>query len=403
MNTVLLNHGNVVIDDDLLPDHAVVCRGERIESVLPSDSVNPGHFDEVVDVAGDYVAPGFIDLHIHGTRNSLIDKGLNHLEALCSILPRYGVTAFLPTVTPANNPHEDRSLLEELSGVESRGSEVLGFFLEGHFLALTGSIPRLSADRSDVYIESLQKAATPYDLVFGVSPELEGVAGLIPSMVRQGYPAFITHTMATVERTQDAIRAGARHATHFYDVFPYIGDAEAGVRGCGAVEAILADSSVSVDFILDGEHVHPVAVEMASACKAPDKVVLITDANANAGLPPGTYKGIGGHDIVVSYPGGPARLAGRDLPVDLQGGLSGSGLTMDLVVRNAVRLLKRSLPQAVAMASANPARVLGLDHRKGCVQPGYDADLVTLDQDLFVTSCWSRGESVFPEARGDFG
>lgn len=396
MGTLLLQHANVITKAGVLRDYSVVCRDTKIEAVLADTSVPATeHFDEVMNVSGDYLVPGFIDLHIHGTESFLIDKGYSHLDSLCSVLPRHGVTGFLPTVTPRDDASEDNALLRELSSVESHGSQILGFFLEGHFLALTGSIRRLSVDRSASYVEGLQHAARPHKLVFGISPELEGITNLIPSMVSQGYPAFITHTQATVEQTVDAIHAGARHATHFYDVFPYIGDVEGGVRGCGAVEAILADSSVSVDFILDGEHVHPIALEMAMACKGSGKVALITDANAVAGLPPGTYEGLGGYEVVVAYRGGPARLTGENLPASLQGGLSGSGLTMDLAVRNAVRLLKKPLHEAVAMASTNPARVLGLDHRKGRIEPGYDADLVTLNRDLVVTSCWCKGVNAY--------
>ena len=214
-------------------------------------------------------------------------------------------------------------------------------------------------------------------------------------MVDGGYTPFITHTMADVEQTKAAIQAGARHATHFYDVFPYPGEKDGGVRTCGAVEAILANRLVSVDFILDGEHVHPVAVEMALACKGSSKVCLITDANINAGLPPGKYMGIGDREISVAYEGAPARMVNSYHPGSKPGGLAGSGLTMDRAVRNAITLLGVSLPQAVAMASSNPARVLGLHESKGSIEDGYDADMVLLDLDLHVHSCWVKGEKVF--------
>ena len=146
-----------------------------------------------------------------------------------------------------------------------------------------------------------------------------------------------------------------------------MGDREGGVRGCGAVEAILASPQVSVDFIFDGEHVEPVALEMALTCKGEDNVSLVTDANLNAGLPPGKYKGIGGVDIEMFYEGGPARNVklGRG---ETKGGLVGSGLTMEKAVKNAVSILGVTIPQAVAMASSNPAKVLNLDGRKGFVK-----------------------------------
>jgi len=163
------------------------------------------------------------------------------------------------------------------------------------------------------------------------------------------------------------------------------------VRTCGAVEAVLADPRVSVDFILDGEHVHPVAAEMALQCKGPDRVCLITDANIGAGLPPGRYRFLDA-EVRFAYEGGPARLTENSY---LPGGLAGSGLTMDRALRNALRLLGVDLPQAVRMVSGNPARVLGMSDRKGQIREGFDADFVLLDEDIEVVSTWVGGECRF--------
>ena len=282
-----------------------------------------------------------------------------------------------------------RSLSQKLSEVESTGAEILGFHLEGPFLCVTGALPREAlGNADDQRIESLIAAAKPYPAIFSISPEFERITELIPVMAENNTPVFITHTRAGAKETQAAIEAGARHATHFYNVFYSPAEAEAGVRPCGAVEAILADDRVSVDFILDGEHVDPVAVKMALACKGPDGVSLITDASVGAGLPPGQYRGINNAEIEFAYPGGPARMVGN-------GGLAGSGLTMDRVVRNAKQMLQVDLPQAIRMVSANPADVLGLQDRKGVIVEGYDADMVLLDDELQVIKTWVAGKCVF--------
>ena len=394
--TFILRNVSVITQNEVLKNCSVVCSAGKIHRVIPAgESHVPQNGTNIVDGGGMFLAPGFIDLHIHGSYDKLVDRGRQDLEELCRILPRYGVTGFLPTVTPFAQEEKDIASLNELARIDVRGSAVLGFFLEGHFLALTGAISHIPANRSVERINSLKAAMKPYKAVFGISPEVEGIVDLIPHMVDGGYTPFITHTMADVEQTKAAIQAGARHATHFYDVFPYPGEKDGGVRTCGAVEAILANRSVSVDFILDGEHVHPVAVEMALVCKGNQKVCLITDANINAGLPPGRYMGIGDREISVAYEGAPARMVNSYHPGKKPGGLAGSGLTMDRAVRNAIALLGVSLPQAVAMASSNPARVLGLHDSKGSLAEGYDADMVLLDQDLQVHSCWVKGEKVF--------
>lgn len=391
MRKLLIKNAALILRDSILENHSVYCVDGRIEKILPKDAVISLPVDEMADAEGMYLAPGFIDMHIHGSRNYLIDNGKEHLEGICRILPQYGVTGFLPSVCPAATEADDLKLLASLAEVKSEGAAILGFFLEGHFLAMTGALSRIPANRTKERVEKLIEALNPYKAIFGISPEVEGISQLIPFMTKQEVPAFITHAAATVEQTEEAIEAGAVHATHFYDVFPYPGEKDPGVRTCGTVEAILASPETSVDFILDGEHVHPVAVKLALACKGRDKVCLISDANINAGLPPGTYKAFD-CDIDVLYEGGPARMSKNSR---YPGTLAGSGLTLDKAVRNAVKFLGVNLPQAVAMASANPARVLGLQNSKGFIKEGYDADMVLLNQELKVQSCWVGGKSYY--------
>ncbi len=394
MKSLCIEHAAVVTKDSILEGYGVYCRDGKIHSLVPPGGKKPFAPEVSVDAGGAYLFPGCIDLHIHGTYNKMVDTGKQDLEALCSILPRYGVTGFLPTVTPMPDPQDDLRLLRELAQAKSEGTQILGLFLEGYFLFLTGAIANLPKEHTLERVEALKHAAAPFPCVFAVSPELPGVEKLLPSMSER-YPAFITHTKATVDQTKAAIQAGARHATHFYNVFPYPGDQEGGVRGCGAVEAIMADPRVTVDFILDGEHVHPVAVEMALACKGHDSVALITDANINAGMPPGRYRGIGNRDVDVAYDGAPARMVEIYHEGQTAGGLAGSGLTMDRVLRNAVKFLGIDLPLASRMLAGNPARILGLDDVKGQIAEGYDADFSLLDENLQVVSCWIAGEQKY--------
>jgi N-acetylglucosamine-6-phosphate deacetylase len=396
MASLLIKNANVVLRKEVLENYSVYCTDGKIQSISPEYKSSDYKADETYDAGGMYLAPGYIDMHIHGTMNKIADNGADEIRELTSILPRYGVTGFLPTLTPKHSQKEDISFMQEISGVKSKGTQILGFFLEGHFLHLTGAISHLAETQDISYVEDIKNALAPYKAVFGISPEIEKIDELIPHMISGGMPAFITHTSANAQQTKKAIKAGALHATHFYDVFPYMGDREGGVRGCGAVEAILASPQVSVDFIFDGEHVEPVALEMALTCKGEDNVSLVTDANLNAGLPPGKYKGIGGVDIEMLYEGGPARNVKLG-PGETKGGLVGSGLTMEKAVKNAVSILGVSIPQAVAMASSNPAKVLNLDARKGFVKKGYDADMILLDKNLNVKMCWVGGKNVYEE------
>ncbi len=393
MSRVLITNASVVKLDQVARQQTVTLADGRIQCVSPTHAVSAMGTDRIVDAGGNYLTPGFIDLHTHGLHGFRLDTGPDSLQAICELLPRYGVVGFLPTLTPwAKDKDIDTRSVASLAETSCTGSQVLGFHLETPFLSLPGAMPpealtKVGKEQAQALIEAVE----PYAAVFSISPEFPQILELIRLMSATGAPVFITHTAADVEQTQAAIEAGARHATHFYDAFPVPEEQEPDVRPCGVVEAILADPRVSVDFILDGVHVHPIAVEMALQCKGPDRVCLITDANVVAGLPPGRYS-FGDREVESAYEGGPARL-----PEDSHrpGGLAGSGLTMDRAVRNAVAMLDIELPQAIRMASANPAQVLGLEGQKGQIEAGLDADLVVLNDGLEVEQTWIAGHCVY--------
>jgi N-acetylglucosamine-6-phosphate deacetylase len=163
---------------------------------------------------------------------------------------------------------------------------------------------------------------------------------------------------------------------------------DAGVRPVGAVEAILADSRASVDFIADGVHVHPTAIRAAVAAKGWQKVLLITDSNIGAGLQPGEYETPWGYNVRVK-----AGDAARHVT---EGFLAGSALTMNVGIKNLLGWLGKSLSaeQIWAMGTLNPANLLGLAN-KGRIAVGADADLVLWDDDLNAVKTWIGGKLLF--------
>lgn len=376
--------GNLVLQDQITNGYL------KIDNGLITEVSQNRPEGEVIDFGNSYIVPGYIDLHIHGIHSFLMDNGPGDFAEICRILPQYGVTGFLPTVAPRPKG-EDTRFLTELVKTDTSGTSVLGFHLEGPFLKITGA---LTADAisgaEDERVKSLIDAVKPYKAIFSISPDVEGIENLIPLMVENDIPVFITHTAANVNQTQRAIELGARHATHFYDVFPCPPVADPGVRPCGAVEAILADERVSVDFILDGVHVDPIAVKMALISKrnGPGRVCLITDANVGAGLEPGRFIFGNSGEIEFAYKGAPARSV-KDKT------LAGSGLTMDQALRNAVKFLDLTLPEAVQLVSGNPAKVIGLEKSKGSLLPGYDADFTILNSELEVQQTWIDGKCFY--------
>ncbi len=342
---------------------------------------------DVIDVGNNYIVPGFIDLHMHGIHRDLVDHGIEALQRISTNVLQYGITGFLPTVYP-RPAVEHVSFLKEVAQIKPQGASILGFHLEGPFLKLTGSLSQNAISKvADLpRAQALIEACSPYKAVFSISPDIEGISDIIPVMAQNNIPVFITHTAANVEETLAAIKAGAKHATHFYDVFPCPSVSEPGVRPCGAVEAILADEDVSVDFILDGVHVDPIAVKMALACKknGRGKVCLITDSNIGAGLEPGKFVFGESGEIYFEYKGAPARMTKDNC-------LAGSGLTMNQAVSNARKLLGLSLFEAVTMASSHPAHVLNIENTKGALKVGYDADVLVIDEEVNIKQAWVNG------------
>jgi N-acetylglucosamine-6-phosphate deacetylase len=227
-----------------------------------------------------------------------------------------------------------------------------------------------------------------------VSPDTPNILPVIERLVAQAIVPFITHTRASTEETERAIDAGARHATHFYDVFPVPEITEPGLRPCGAVEALLADPRCSVDFICDGVHVPAVAIRAAFAAKGHAGLILITDSNIGAGLPDGIYPTTFGFPVKVS-----ARNAARihDPAHPNHGALAGSALTMNVGIANLHQWLKLPPEQIWAMGTSNPARLLGLP-KKGVIEPGADADVVVWNDDFTPQHTWVAGTRVYSAA-----
>jgi N-acetylglucosamine-6-phosphate deacetylase len=397
MSDALVRDARILVGSVVLEHYDLIASGGRIAGVGPRGSIPAPAGAPVTDARGRLLVPGFIDLHTHGLHEHLADRSPEDVAAMAAILPRYGVTGFLPTLGPRPKG-EDARFLATLARLRPRGARVLGFHLEGPFISLTGAFPAEVLGAADAdRVRRLVDAASPHLAVFSVSPEFPGILDLLPLMRAGGAPVFMTHTRASVAQTVAAIEAGVRHATHFYDVFPVPPEVEPGVRACGAVEAVLADPRVSVDFILDGVHVDPVALRVALACKPAGFVCVITDANIGAGLAAGRYAGFGGTTVEVPGDGGPARL-GPDS--HLPGALAGSGLTMDRGFRNAIALGGVDLAGAAGLCSTSPARVLGMGGRLGTLSPGSEADMVLLEADLAVSRTWVGGELAYCREHG---
>lgn len=368
-----IHPGNLLVRDGRIAAFGEVAAGAAQDAIR-------------VEGRGRLLTPGLIDVHTHGVMHSLYEAGPEGLRSAARELGRFGVTTVLPTIVPKTT----EAWLQSITAIARETSLVRevcmpGLHIEGPFMAFGGAAcPTLPGDLA--LLEKILTACEGHITVMSVSPDAPNIIPVIRRLREKDITVFLTHTGATVEQTEAALDAGARHATHFYDVFYPPAESDPGVRPVGVVEAMLADPRASVDFIADGVHVHPTAIRAAVAAKTWAGVVLITDSNIGAGLPAGIYDTPWGFQVRVS-PETAARHATKNF-------LAGSALTMDRGMANLLRWLSLPPEQVWAMGTLNPARILGLD-RKGRIEVGADADLVLWEDDLRPAQTWVAGKSTY--------
>jgi N-acetylglucosamine-6-phosphate deacetylase len=222
--------------------------------------------------------------------------------------------------------------------------------------------------------EQFWQAARGRICMMTIAPELDGAPEVITEAVRRGVCVSLGHSDANFDATERGIAAGARHTTHTFNAMRPLDHRNPGILG-----AVLTDRRVSADIIADGVHLDPAIVKLVADAKGSEQTVLITDAISATGMPDGRYR-LGSIEVDV-----------RDGKCMTEGKLAGSVLTMDRAIRNLSRFAEWDLPQAVAAASKNPARVAGIQN-KGVLAVGADADFVVLNAEGEVLRTFAGGE-----------
>ena len=379
-NRELFTGANVLHPDGTIAPAEVLIEDGTIAGVEPS--IHPPEAAEVADLTGLTLVPGFIDLHVHGGGGfSLITGEVSAVEGLSGWVTRTGVTGFLATIV-GDSLENGIACVTTARRAHTDGAAVVGVNLEGPFVSpeRPGALPRAWLQPPDVdTLSRLIDAAAGALRMMTVAPELPGAEKVIRQVIDAGAVVSIGHTDATYEQARSAFEWGSRHVTHAFNAMRPLHHREP-----GPLAAALEFPEVTVEVIADGVHLHPATVRLLVEAFGPDRVCLVTDAVAPAGLGAGNFR-IGEHE---------ARLEDGSIRLP-DGTLAGSALTMDQAVRNIVDWGIADLPAAVRMASTTPARVLGKQNHLGAVATGYAADLVGLTEDLRVVKTWVGGRLVY--------
>jgi N-acetylglucosamine-6-phosphate deacetylase len=328
----------------------------------------------VVDFGGAILAPGFVDIHMHGGAGlDVMRASLSDLPRLGRFLTTHGVTGYFPTTVAASLDTTCAALGRLADGIEAAATnsatvqaKPLGIHLEGPFLShkRRGVHPPENLILPTIEIfERLWQAARGQVRMLTIAPEIAGAMEVITEAARRKVCVSIGHSDAEMPIARDAVKAGARHATHTFNAMRPLDHRDPGIIG-----EVLSDDRMSADIIVDGIHVDPAVVKLFLQAKGRERAVLITDAISATGMPDGRYQL------------GPIEVDVKDGKCTSNGSLAGSVLTMDRAVRNVTQFSSWTLREAVRAATLNPALAAGLSGRHGMLAPGADADFIVMNQ-----------------------
>jgi N-acetylglucosamine-6-phosphate deacetylase len=387
MTQLLIHNAKVILKDKVQYGSILVRDGCIVQTFIEGDAPTGLNEDERIDAGGAFVAPGMIDIHIHGSAGvDVQNASQDELAKLSEFLLSEGVTGYLATFVPTDEQGYQQTIAEIENYIahqdecETKGARILGIHFEGPFVSheKCGALQRrhfrtYSGDPQSIAVfTQRENASLHYARTMTLAPETEGGINLIEELTRNQVRSFIGHTIATPEILDKAVAAGARHITHFPNALEPLHHRKPGALAWG-----LLHKDVTLDCIADFHHVHPLMLQLIHQNKSAEGMALISDAIKPTGLGNGEFvvwgDKIAVKDGLTALVDGPAK-----------GTIAGSVISLRDALKN-ISSLNIAIHEASCMASLVPARAAGIAAEYGSIETGKRADLIVFDEDFHLS------------------
>ena len=394
-STIKIFNGKVILPEKIIPYGTVLVKDGLITAVVEGN-IEVTDANEI-DAKGQYISPGFIDIHIHGGGGyDFMDGTKEAFVKIAELHAKHGTTAMLPTTLTS----EKEDLLETLDAYEAankintNGSAFIGMHLEGPYFSMNqrgAQDPKYIRDPDPVeYKEILQNYSSIKR--WSAAPELKGAIEFGRYVSSKGVLAAIAHTDAVYEEVLNAFQNGYTLATHFYSAMSGVTRRNA-FRYAGVIESAYLLDEMDVEIIADGVHLPEPFLKLIYKIKGPSHTALITDAMRAAGMPEGESI-LGGlkNGLSVIIEDGVAKLPDRTA-------FAGSVATADRLVRTMINVAGVSLLDTIQMITQTPARIMGIQDTKGSLQVHKDADVLIYDENISIDMTMVKGKIVYQKVQ----
>lgn len=376
-------NAQVLTPQGWIENGSVLIDGSKIVAVV--DCSLPVADAEIIDAKGNVVAPGGIEIHVHGGGGRDFMEGTEEaFKVAVDAHLKHGTTAIFPTLSSSTVPMIEAAA-EACTKImnEDPNTPILGLHLEGHYLNMAmagGQLPENIKNPDPVEYEPIINK-WPCIKRWDAAPELPGAVEFGKFITSKGILASIAHTQAVYEDVKAGYEAGFTHATHFYNAMTGV-HKKREFKYEGTIESVYLMDDMTVELVADGIHVPPAMLKMVYKLKGVEKTCAITDALAVAASDSQTA-----FDPRVIIEDGVCKLSDRSA-------LAGSIATMDRLIRTMVQQAEIPLEDSLRMISESPAKIMKVYDRKGSLEKGKDADMIVLDKDLNLCGVISMGNVV---------